>query len=536
MSSNHSWIAQAAALSPLIAHGQPGKGGGEDQIIAKVFEHLPAHAGFGVEFGQPVIGTGTLAAYMRQRQWGGLYMDPRAVSLLDARHLPNGRVLTLARETVTPANINALFERHSVPHDLDALVIDIDGFDYHAWDALDARYQPSLVIIEFNAHVGAELAASIALDERWHYGRNRDYGASLAAMCSLAERKGYRLIHVHGPWNLYFIRQDQPFPQELTVRWPLSSKELSMLTDVEGFYDSMCQPGDRPSWFETPAPDVACPPWEILPPDFASQTIDLEGLALDVLANKADAQWYLQRKAFEEKASALYRFLGREGFANFVDVGANVGFVSILAYHAVPGLKVLAVEADPRLASLVRRNFRRHGLNDGVVVNAVVGAKDEATTGFSLNPSSTLDNRVLSSRWQQVQVPMRRLDHLVQRYLSAGRTFYKIDTQGFELQVLRGLEPALKSSAGWLLKMEFAPDWLRSQGTEPMTLLDHLQTRYEFCEFPERIPFGTKGIDSLFGHVVGLCEHEAFLSHVSSLNRNGRGWVDLLVRPRSGLT
>src|SRR3546814_11696276 len=80
--------------------------------------------------------------------------------------------------------------------------------------------------------------------------------------------------------------------------------------------------------------------------------------------------------------------------------------------------------------------------------------------------------------------------------------------------------------------MEFAPDWLSSQGTEPLDVLDYLQHRYQFAEFQERIPFGTPNLDALFANPVQEERHREFLGYVKSLNKNDLGWVDLIMRPR----
>jgi len=165
--------------------------------------------------------------------------------------------------------------------------------------------------------------------------------------------------------------------------------------------------------------------------------------------------------------------------------------------------------------------------------NAAAGDCDEPAVAFSQNPGSSLDNRVVHGKWPQVHVPMRRIDGVLHRLaFEAGPTFFKVDTQGYELQVLRGLEGFLTSRSDWVLKMEFAPDWLRSQGTDPLLLLDYLMLRYEMVEYPERIVFGTPSISSLFAFPLKWRKQREFLAHVEAQNKGGQGWVDLLLRPR----
>jgi FkbM family methyltransferase len=270
-------------------------------------------------------------------------------------------------------------------------------------------------------------------------------------------------------------------------------------------------------------------------PAICGRLVDLEGIQLEVLADRHDVAWYQQRKTFEEKASLLYRFIHAEGFAQFVDVGANVGLISILASRAAPHMKCVAIEADPRLVVLMRRNMKRQNLDQVEVINAIVGAEERSEATFCLNPNGSLDNRVHVDGWRQVRVPMVSLGKILERGIG-GKTFIKIDTQGFELNVLRGGEAWLRRHNEWVIKMEFAPFCLQSQGTEPLALLAYLQRecRYELAECAERITFGTPNFNALFAHPLKVDEHAAFLQHVISLNSAGRGWVDLLLRPRAG--
>jgi len=526
-----SWRDRAAEISPLYGFAAEDSTGGETGILETIFSAVPERAGFGVEFGQRTIGAGTLAELVARRGWGALYLDREAHNP-ETRTVPSGRTIKLARETVRPGTITDLFEKHDVPVDLDCLVIDIDGLDYWVWKKVARKYTPSLVVIEFNAHVPFGVNATIRPEEDWTYDGTRDYGASITALVALGARLGYRLVHVHGPLNLYFVPTHVSFPEELMVKAHLGESDLAVLADTEAFYDTFVGVGRRPTWFSAPPPNVSDAPWEIVAAAEPAERIDLEGLPLDVLAGKLDAAWYGQRKTFEEKASPLYELIHDEGFTLFVDVGANAGLISILARRAAPQIRVIAVEPDPRLADLTRRNFRIHQMEDARVVNAIAGRDAPATANFGLNPRSTLDNRVSADEWPQVRVPVVRMDAVLAGLERTGRAFLKIDTQGYELHVLQGMETWLAVAAGWVIKMEFAPDWLRSQGTDPHVLLEYLLERYEVVEYTGRVPFATKELEALFAAPLLPPQSAGFLRYVESLDRAGLGWVDLLVRPR----
>lgn len=264
-----------------------------------------------------------------------------------------------------------------------------------------------------------------------------------------------------------------------------------------------------------------------------TKTLQIHDLQLLVLEeNKNDAGWYLQRKTFEERHSLLYTLLQRGGYGAFIDVGANYGFISMLARRALPKAHILSLEADPRLAVLIGRNFQLNGLDQPEVLNVIAGESLNESSTFCLNPHSSLDNRVFVAGWKAVPVPTRSVGALLSERSIEESVFIKIDTQGFEPKVLAGLEGWLASHHDWFIKMEFAPHWLQSQGHDPLSLLEYLTDRYEVTEYPERMRYNTLTLNGLFDKLIQPNQLPHFLQYVVSLNQNQLGWVDLLVRPK----
>lgn len=262
------------------------------------------------------------------------------------------------------------------------------------------------------------------------------------------------------------------------------------------------------------------------------EKIEIHDVGLNVAKDSRDLAWYRQRGCYEEVASPLYNLLKLEGYSVFVDVGANYGLISILAKKRHPSIKVYALEADPRLVPVIERNFALNGIKDAEVFNVIAAATDKADATFSLNPNSTLDNRVAMSNWQSVNVQAVSLSSLLSARISEDdRAFIKIDTQGYEQHVLTGAERLLQSLPHWAMKMEFAPRWLRSQGTDPRQLLNYLFERYRVAEFPPRLAFGVTSLDDLLHPLLDIQHAARFLAWVESLNADGSGWVDLLITP-----
>jgi hypothetical protein len=111
-------------------------------------------------------------------------------------HVVSHRPPRILREWVSPENVNGLLEREGFIDEIDVLSIDIDGFDYWVWDALEAAH-PRVVVVEFNELWPADLAVTVPNDPAFGTSRRpiRAFnGASLRALEKLATKRGYRLV------------------------------------------------------------------------------------------------------------------------------------------------------------------------------------------------------------------------------------------------------------------------------------------------------------------------------------------------------
>lgn len=117
--------------------------------------------------------------------------------------------INLQKEHITAENINDLFSKYNVPYDLDFISIDIDFNDFYVWRALDEKYKPSLVVIEFNCSLGPNDDKTVVYDPNYYHDGTDYHGASITALYLLARSKGYSLIHCdcHGV-NCFFARDE----------------------------------------------------------------------------------------------------------------------------------------------------------------------------------------------------------------------------------------------------------------------------------------------------------------------------------------
>ncbi|AQA12555.1 FkbM family methyltransferase [Streptomyces malaysiensis] len=131
----------------------------------------------------------------------------------------------------------------------------------------------------------------------------------------------------------------------------------------------------------------------------------------------------------------------------FVDVGANIGYYSVLASRLVGGSgKVVAVEASPTFLGLLQRHARRNGCANIRTVNAAVSDREELLTFILASSRNMGANSVVpydGPAESTFEIAARPLpDLLTEDEITRARVI-KVDVEGAEGGVVRGLVPLL---------------------------------------------------------------------------------------------
>jgi len=134
----------------------------------------------------------------------------------------------------------------------------------------------------------------------------------------------------------------------------------------------------------------------------------------------------------------------------FYDLGAHSGFFSLLAARAVgPSGAVLAVEADPENAEIVRANVARNRLQQVTVLESAVWS---SSGQVSFAPASTSTQGHIAADGQAGRaVPAVSLDDMVFRDGHRPPDFIKMDVEGAEWDVLQGASRVLAGGRPKLL-------------------------------------------------------------------------------------
>jgi FkbM family methyltransferase len=132
----------------------------------------------------------------------------------------------------------------------------------------------------------------------------------------------------------------------------------------------------------------------------------------------------------------------------FLDVGANIGYYTLLASKVVGERgKVVAVEAAPWIYSLLCNNVKINQLANVRTVLAAVGSERGKTRLFSgqaENIGETSTVRKTKPDDDGIEVEVYSLQEILLANEIEKARMIKIDVEGAELLVLRGLAPILE--------------------------------------------------------------------------------------------
>lgn len=204
---------------------------GDDGVIQYLINHLEIENKFFVEFGVEDYLESNTRFLLINNNWSGLVIDGSEMNVAKIKkdEIYWKHDLIAKSAFITKDNINQLIEEEGVSGEIGLLHIDIDGNDYWIWKALTI-VKPIIMIVEYNSVFGCERAITIPYEKDFnrtkaHYS-NLYAGASLLALCDLAEERGYKFIGSNSAGNnAYFVKEE-------------AIKDLKALNAEKGYVES----------------------------------------------------------------------------------------------------------------------------------------------------------------------------------------------------------------------------------------------------------------------------------------------------------
>lgn len=193
---------------------------GEDGIIQSLIQRLEIPHKVFVEFGVGDYTEANTRFLLINNNWSGLVIDSAEgnINFIKRDDIYWRYDIKVVCSFITQENICRLIGENIKEKDIGLLSIDIDGNDYWIWKTI-TTISPRIVICEYNGIFGCERFITVPYDagfnrSKKHYS-NLYWGASLPALCLLAEEKGYVFVGCNSNGNnAFFIRKDAcPVPE-----------------------------------------------------------------------------------------------------------------------------------------------------------------------------------------------------------------------------------------------------------------------------------------------------------------------------------
>ena len=185
------------------------------------------------------------------------------------------------------------------------------------------------------------------------------------------------------------------------------------------------------------------------------------------------------------------------------DIGANVG--NRVEAFLKCGAKVIAVEPQPSCIIVLKEKFQDKIVIENVGLSEEPGelemqiSTDSTVSTFSKEYIDKTKDRFKYSKWNEtIKVQITTLETLLAKY--GVPKFCKIDVEGYEVQVLKGLKTKLP-----LISIEYCVPELEQQLIDCLQYLNSLESKslynYSIGETMEWALKEWKSFDSFIAHV-----------------------------------
>ncbi|MCY2954903.1 MAG: FkbM family methyltransferase [Planctomycetota bacterium] len=189
---------------------------------------------------------------------------------------------------------------------------------------------------------------------------------------------------------------------------------------------------------------------------------------------------YYTGRFYENDVPNLIWQVVREGDA-FIDIGANVGHISLFAARRIGrNGRIIAFEPNPCTRAFLWMHKVANDLDMLEIREEAIGDCD-ATAELHLNPTNRGECTLRSiSGSHTMRVPMIRGAILDTQLEQMRPAIVKIDVEGYEYRVLKGLGPFLERRE-LLVVLEMTDCWLRDLGGSAQELVRFMEVRGFTC-------------------------------------------------------
>ncbi|MCS7138831.1 MAG: FkbM family methyltransferase [Crenarchaeota archaeon] len=184
--------------------------------------------------------------------------------------------------------------------------------------------------------------------------------------------------------------------------------------------------------------------------------VETEGIKMYINPrDRAISRFIIQQGSYERGTTKVFKEVIKEGMT-FFDVGAHWGYYSLIAASLVGQKgKVFAFEPHPFNYEMLLKTIRLNGFSNIIPVNKAVSDKNGKAVLFCSTSNVGSHSIVLSDgKDRYMEVETITLDDFCEKN-NVFPDVVKIDVEGAELKVLKGMSKIIESSRRLILFIEF---------------------------------------------------------------------------------
>jgi FkbM family methyltransferase len=214
---------------------------------------------------------------------------------------------------------------------------------------------------------------------------------------------------------------------------------------ISSFISLISDKNNRNSPFQTTAGIII---WKLFQKHFALNTIfEIENstkLIIPANSSYGSLLIYSAGTIDYNESSIIKKLLRHDDI--FIDIGANIGYYTLLASSLINSGSIFAFEPNHKLCKLIEQSLMLSEVSKDIyrVLPTAVGSKN-GFAQFVIEDQSELSHLTELSTIKATKVPITTLDSIVSTNKIRNIRLVKIDTEGAEPEVFQGMKKSLQN-------------------------------------------------------------------------------------------
>jgi len=216
----------------------------------------------------------------------------------------------------------------------------------------------------------------------------------------------------------------------------------------------------------------------LIPPEYLYPKNSYRVIKINGVTYKLDISNVVDHAAFwgfQDKATSFFLSQLRKGYTIF-DVGANIGIISVTA--AGQSKQVVSIEPDKTNFARLIENLRLNNISNVTTLNIGLGSRKEVKKLYKVVESNPGMNRIMDEEldvpYNEIQI--ETLDSVAQSLGISKIDIIKIDTEGYEMNILKGSNYCIDKFKPAMM-LEVDNSLLQAQSSSSLELLGFIKEK-----------------------------------------------------------